>query len=604
MRTILTPRRIVIGILFGCILATASSCKKKSSDDSTPSTPTIVSGDAKFITDGVFKGAIQSVDSSTWSLNFNSSLASSVTLKPNDILVSTVGNGLLRRIESVTQSGNCIVLQTSQATLADLLKQCDISFKQDLKVSQIKSIKYFYPGISLTTGPVKSGNSALMNWDFNTPIGSMVTLTGNFELNQAFVFQLQASLTKGLTKIKFGLEGSETFNVELVAGKEFTLSKEITLVTVNFTPIIIPVNFPPFAIVVTPVFDIKLGVDGAAKATISTSLSQSFSMDAGVQYTFEKGWESYESYTKSFEYSPPSLTTSAEAVAYLKPELNMMIYNVAGPYINAKGYSRIEADPQLTPWWKLYYGIKMSGGAKVAILNVFMADFTVDDLLAWEQLVGQAEAVPEVSTSPVTGITENSATCGGNVTSDGGYPVTARGVCWSTSSLPDISGSHSTDGSGTGGYTSQITGLAKNTPYYVRAYATNQKGTGYGEVKTFTTGGATSLDGLWTNGSLILTLSGSSGVFTQIVSGPWVQVLQAGFISIGSEKISDISLTSPGTYSCHELWWHSTGGVIDGVAFSADGGIVLAETGQTFDLTSSNPWTGIGAMTTFTRIRN
>jgi len=94
---------------------------------------------------------------------------------------------------------------------------------------------------------------------------------------------------------------------------------------------------------------------------------------------------------------------------------------------------------------------------------------------------------PTVVTNNVTDISYTTATCGGNVTADGGATVTARGVCWSTSQNPTISGSHTTNGTGTGSFTSSITGLNSNTTYYVRAYATNSKGTNYGEQKQFKT---------------------------------------------------------------------------------------------------------------------
>ncbi len=100
---------------------------------------------------------------------------------------------------------------------------------------------------------------------------------------------------------------------------------------------------------------------------------------------------------------------------------------------------------------------------------------------------GGSTTTPTMTTSDVTGITQSSATCGGNVTSDGGASVTARGVCWGTAQNPDVSGSHTTDGTGTGAFVSSLTGLSPGTPYYVRAYATNSAGTGYGEQKTFTT---------------------------------------------------------------------------------------------------------------------
>ncbi len=95
--------------------------------------------------------------------------------------------------------------------------------------------------------------------------------------------------------------------------------------------------------------------------------------------------------------------------------------------------------------------------------------------------------LPTVTTNSVTNITSNSATCGGNVTSDGNGTVTARGVCWSTSQNPTINNNRSIDGTGTGNFTSNLSNLAPQTTYYVRAYATNEAGTSYGAQKSFTT---------------------------------------------------------------------------------------------------------------------
>ena len=96
-------------------------------------------------------------------------------------------------------------------------------------------------------------------------------------------------------------------------------------------------------------------------------------------------------------------------------------------------------------------------------------------------------SVSVLTTTAVTGITSSSTTSGGNITSDGGAAVISRGVCWSTNSTPTIADSRTADGTGTGSFTSTITGLTANTPYYVRAYATNSAGTGYGNTIAFTT---------------------------------------------------------------------------------------------------------------------
>ena len=94
---------------------------------------------------------------------------------------------------------------------------------------------------------------------------------------------------------------------------------------------------------------------------------------------------------------------------------------------------------------------------------------------------------PTVKTNEVSSVVQDAAICGGVVIDDGGAEVTARGVCWSTSQNPTINGSHTDDGTGEGDFTSTITGLTAGTTYYVRAYATNEKGTSYGEEKSFMT---------------------------------------------------------------------------------------------------------------------
>ncbi len=96
---------------------------------------------------------------------------------------------------------------------------------------------------------------------------------------------------------------------------------------------------------------------------------------------------------------------------------------------------------------------------------------------------------PVVVTNDVSGITGTTATCGGNVTDDGGASVTTRGVCWSSTNTNPIASDSCTtnDGYGMGSFTSSIVGLTRGVTYYVRAYATNSAGTSYGETRTFTT---------------------------------------------------------------------------------------------------------------------
>lgn len=95
--------------------------------------------------------------------------------------------------------------------------------------------------------------------------------------------------------------------------------------------------------------------------------------------------------------------------------------------------------------------------------------------------------LPVVVTSPVSGITSETAISGGNITYDGGAFISARGLVWSTSANPTLQDSFTINGNGTGSFTGSMTGLQPNTTYTVRAYATNSVGTSYGNSLSFNT---------------------------------------------------------------------------------------------------------------------
>jgi uncharacterized protein (TIGR02145 family) len=93
--------------------------------------------------------------------------------------------------------------------------------------------------------------------------------------------------------------------------------------------------------------------------------------------------------------------------------------------------------------------------------------------------------LPVITTTVPGSIQTTMAIAGGNISEDGGAPVTSRGVCWSISTNPTITNNKTTDGTGIGTFTSIITGLIADSTYYLRAYATNDVGTSYGNQVSF-----------------------------------------------------------------------------------------------------------------------
>ncbi len=94
---------------------------------------------------------------------------------------------------------------------------------------------------------------------------------------------------------------------------------------------------------------------------------------------------------------------------------------------------------------------------------------------------------PVIQSAELSEITYNSVISGGVISSDGGYEIISRGVCWDYFPDPTVEEFKTNDGAGIGSFVSKATGLSDETKYYLRAYATNVMGTGYGDAITFIT---------------------------------------------------------------------------------------------------------------------
>jgi len=485
----------ILSLLF--VFICLCTCKKK---DETPASDAIVlAKEVKVIDIQTWNKQFISLDSTNYTITFSKNINSTKQIKVGDILVSGSGEGLLRRVKDVSTVGDELKVQTESATLTDIIQQGTIEVNQPLTVSQIRSIDYHYAGIKLNEDNLKGPDQLQFSWDINTLLydndgnlsttNDQIKLIGTFACDWKLALKIDVGFREGLKEVQFGYESSENLDLQLVAGLQYNFEKKITLATVNFVPVTVLVGAVP--VVFTPTLQIIVGVDGSANGSVTSRITQTMSFNAGAKYLKADGWKPFNTFNKTIGFQPPQLNVNASAGAYLKPEFSIKIYGIAGPYANLKLYGRIDANILQTPWWNLYGGITMDAGAKVDILDKFLLEFTFSDLIKYEQMLAQATTpplfLPTVTTNNITTFTSTTATIGGNVTSDGNASVTERGIYWGISQNPETTGNKIQIGSGTGSFSTSLTGLNSSTVYYIKAYAINSQGVAYGTQVSFTT---------------------------------------------------------------------------------------------------------------------
>lgn len=160
---------------------------------------------------------------------------------------------------------------------------------------------------------------------------------------------------------------------------------------------------------------------------------------------------------------------------------------------------------------------------------------------------------PTLTTTAASSITKYAASEGGIITSNGGSTITASGICWSTTATPTISDFKTTDGTTSGTFTSSITGLTAGTIYYVRAYATNAIGTGYGAAQSFTTLSTTSNNPVLASTTTATSITANSAILGgNITDEGATQVSVRGLVygtSTGSSTFSVTVGSGAGTFT-------------------------------------------------------
>jgi formylglycine-generating enzyme required for sulfatase activity len=425
--------RRFLQILLAALLCLSIQCGKDTGTNPNDETTKIPAS-----TKPVARDAVVSVTDTTCTLSKQNL---DKQLKVNDLLVSEYGQGLLRRIASVRETATEVVVETMPAALTDAIEKCDLQLTRTLTPKDLRQVKQMAPGVRF--GPSPSGRGeffvelddvVIYDGDGNPDTQSdQVVLSGELTLQLTLEFHIRID-NFTLKELKIAGSFKDTLKVDMETSVDvLSLDEKKEIASFDLNPIVVWVG--PVPVVITPEMAIVVGVSGDVSLGITVGMEQHTCLKAGLQFR-DGNWEPIHEVMCDFEWNPPRFLAAAEAKGYAGPQLNFLLYGVAGPYVNTKGYIEFQVDLFDDPWWVIYGGIEASAGAKMEILDHDIADHEIPDVIGYRimlaQAPGPANTAPTASftVTPSTGTTSTNFQFDASGSSDAEDPVSALQVRW------------------------------------------------------------------------------------------------------------------------------------------------------------------------------
>ncbi len=356
------------------IVSAVFSCKKEEPDpDNNNINEDVLIAEEARVLDSGSRAEIVSLDTISYTFQFDGDGSFASDLQTNDILVDDVSslapNGFLRKVSSVENKDGNIVVQTSQATLEDIIKKGSIDLHSvSLTAADIDQI-YLAEGISLSEN-LKNTNLLGFDMDFEHPIGGNqnATLSGSMYFSLDFNFELDVSLD-GIDYFKTSVEVDELASLGLDVQSDISLEEEITFAKITFTPWTIFIG--PVPVVFVPKVELVLHSDLSITGTVQSYATQNYNREIGLEYDGDE-WSKINSTNPApgFTIQPAALSDNAEYTMKIGPKASLKLYGIAGPYIDLLLVSDLAAE--LSPnGFNLDYDLNLESNAGVEIDVLF-----------------------------------------------------------------------------------------------------------------------------------------------------------------------------------------------------------------------------------------
>jgi hypothetical protein len=333
-------------------------------------------------------------------------------LNPGDIIVGDVSSllpyGFLRQVVNVESHNGQIIVHTNATTLDQAIMQGGVSVNRILTPEMIES-SLEADGISIIKNTSDSQNDfyfaienvILFDADQNTNTTSdQIRANGNITLASEVNFGISIKESE-IKEIVFTSHVTETSTLEISSAIELaSFDTTYELARYRLTPIRLFVGTVP--IIIVPVMTLSVGADGNVSVGVTTGVTQEATFLAGVQYSNDT-WREIGQSTNNFAYTPPTFSSSLNLKGYVNSRLALLLYGVAGSYIDADAYLELSATTSNPPSWRLFAGLDVGVGFLMELLSedIESPNFTVIQVRELIAGTSTTTPTPEPTVTPI-----------------------------------------------------------------------------------------------------------------------------------------------------------------------------------------------------------
>jgi hypothetical protein len=305
-------------------------------------------------------------------------------LAVGDVIASAQGNGFLRKITAVSSSGNTLIVSTAQARLTDAVEEGSFSDSVALNVGDAVNAEAGGRRLVATKmlrGAAVVGNAIQLN---NVVLYSANGLTVRIPRGH---ISFSAGLDIGAKLRWFKVQefhaiasGSLDTDIDLEATAQLSLTREKEVAVATFTSVALQFIGPvPVIEVITLEFLVGARAEMTGAMTATTGIDGSAAVTFGAEYVRDNGWDGIGDRSFNMSADTPTFSGSAGVTlrGYVKPQITVAFYGLAGPYLAAEPYVEFDADLAVGPSidWRVVAGIDAILGFNVSALGYDIFDY-------------------------------------------------------------------------------------------------------------------------------------------------------------------------------------------------------------------------------------